>query len=265
MVNKAGLRTVPVASAAVAVVAVALVMPLVGAQLWSGFRIAQSDEVLSVIAASERPLSVRNPGGIWAALLALMWFAVAYWRRSMTLWEAALVVIGGSLALARLGNAWLYGLTMIVPLARQLSLLRVRRPLTAVLIVVSLAVGGYTLMVTRPPAIPTEAAAAVISAQHNVVFADWRWAPNLQRALGTDGRVLAAKGLASETSDFWVDYVRITQGHERWAEALKRMGVDVVVLDERQSRPAAELVRASPEWRVMYDADGVVVAERSAS
>jgi hypothetical protein len=83
-------------------------------------------------------------------------------------------------------------------------------------------------------------------------------------ATGESGRVLAASGLASETPEFWVDYVRITQGHERWAQALNRMGVGAVVLDTALSRPAVDLVRGSEDWHVTYDADGVVVAERLA-
>jgi hypothetical protein len=41
------------------------------------------------------------------------------------------------------------------------------------------------------------------------------------------------------------------------------MNVDLLVLDATtQQRQAAELVRASPDWRVTFDASGVLVAER---
>src|SRR5947209_3808406 len=103
------------------VAALGAVLPLFAAEIWSGFRIAQSDPVLSVIAATEQPLSVRSPGGVWAMLLALTWFALAYWQRRMTLWEAALVIGGGAAVLARMGNAWVFGVAMFLPLARQLS------------------------------------------------------------------------------------------------------------------------------------------------
>lgn len=262
MVNKAGLRTVPIASV---LAAIALVVPLFVLALWGGLRIAQSDDVLSVIAASEQPLSVRSPNGVWAVLLALAWFGVGYWRRRITLWEAALVVVGGSLALARLGNAWVYGLAMIAPLARQLAPLRLKGPSLAAVVAVGLAVGAYTFLLIRPPALPDVAARAALNADHRVVFADWRWAPELQQAVGASGQVLAAGGLASESPAFWVDYVRITQGHERWAEALNRMGVGVVVLEGGQARAAQDLVRGSADWHVVYDADGVVVAERATS
>ena len=40
----------------------------------------------------------------------------------------------------------------------------------------------------------------------------------------------------------------------------------MVVLDAAdQQRPAADLVRASADWRVIYDADGALVAARMGS
>jgi len=238
------------------------VLPLFAPEIWSGFRIAQSDAVLSVIAAAEQPLSVRSPGGLWAMLLALAWFALAYWHRRMTLWEAALVVLGGAAVLARLGNAWVYGLAMFIPLARQVSLLRLRLQFMLGLACVGLAVSAYTFVVTRPPVVP-QAVINATSTSSGTVFADWRWAPDLQRAIGNNGQVLAAGGLASENNDFWVDYLRITQGHERWTEALNRLNAHLVVLDTTAARPAADLVRAAQDWRVTYDADGALVAVRA--
>jgi hypothetical protein len=261
MVIKAGPRWVHVAPLAAALCAI---LPLFVPEVWSGFRIAQSNEVLSVIAATEQPLSVRSPGGVWAVLLALAWFGLVYWQRRMTLWEVALVVLGGAAVLVRLGNGWLYGLAMIAPLARQISSLHVRGVLVG-LAGVGLAVSAYSLVTTRPAPLPRGPEQAAVGAHRNIVLADWRWAPNLQHAVGQGGRVLAAGGLASESPDFWVDYVRITQGHERWAEALNRMGVGLVVLDTTQARPAADLLRVAPDWRVTYDADGVLVAERPSS
>ena len=260
MVIKAGPRWVYLAPVAATLSAI---LPLLAPEVWSGFRIAQSNEVLSVIAATEQPLSVRSPGGVWAVLLALVWFGLAYWRRQMTLWEAALVVLGGAAVLVRLGNAWLYGLAMIVPLARELRTLPIAGRILMGVASVGLVVSAYTLMVTRPPALPASAEHAALATTNGTVFADWRWAGDLRRA--SRGQVLAADGLASESPEFWVDYVRITQGHERWAEALNRMGVGLVVLDTTQARPAADLLRVAPDWRVTYDADGVLVAERRSS
>jgi hypothetical protein len=240
--------------------AICLVLPLFALVVGNGFRLALTDEVLSVIAATEQPLSVRSTDGAWALLLALAWFGLAYWQRRMTLWEAALVVLGGAAILARLGNAWLFGMAMVVPLGRQLSLFPARRQLLIVLAGLGLVVSAYTLVVTRPPALPAAAERAALASTNGAVFADWRWAPGLQR----DGRsrVLAAGGLVSEPPDFWVDYVRIIQGHERWAEALKRFDANLVVLDTTYSGPAADLVRTSADWRVTFDGDGALVAER---
>src|SRR5438132_1697261 len=191
------------------------VLPLFALDVWSGFRIAQTDPVLSVIAATEQPLSVRSPAGLWSMLLALTWFGLAYWQRRMTLWEAALVLVGGAAALARLGNAWIYGLAMLLPLLRQLSLLRVQPRMALVVVFAGIAVTAFTILSTLPPALP-EAAIAASRTTSGGVFADWRWAPDLQRTLGTDRRVLASGGLAAESHDFWVDYLRVSQGPARW-------------------------------------------------
>jgi hypothetical protein len=240
----------------------------VAPEVWSGFRVALSDNVLSAIAATEQPLSIRSPGGLWAMLLALAWFSLAYWRRDVTLWEAVLVILGGAAALTRLGNAWVDAAAMIVPLGRQLSRLPVRpayRSLVmAVLPVAALGVAIVTVAQTRPPDLPSGARdTALASSTTGKVLADWRWAADLQSRSGGVRQVYGTGGLASEPPEFWIDYLRIAQGHERWSEALQRLDVNLVVLDAGdQQRPAAELVRASPDWRVTYDGPGVLVAER---
>ena len=248
---------------AVLAAAVCGIAPLFAAELWSGFRLAQTDPVLSVIAPGEQPLSVRSLVGVWAMALALIWFGLAYWQRRMTLWEAALVIVGGAVALARLGNAWLFGLAILAPLVRQLWCVRPRLAIGA-LGAAGLVIAAVTVVTTRPPALPMGAGQAALGA--NVtgrVFADWRWANQLQGQFGDRHEVLAARGLGSEPGDFWIDYVRVTQGHERWAEALRNWNVDLVVLDAAgQARPAADIIRASPDWQVTFDADGALVAER---
>ena len=244
------------------VAAIFAVLPLVAAELWSGLRLAQSDPVLSVIAATEQPLSVRSPGGVWAMSLALAWFALAYWQRRVTLWEIVLVLIGGGAALARLGNAWLDAAAMVLPLGRQIALARPRPSILTGVAALSALVALITLISTRPPDVPPAARdAAAAASPRGAVLADWRWAAALQRDLGTRRQVLASGGLTSESPDFWFDYVRIVQGHERWAEALRRMNVDLLVLDAEQ-RQIADLVRTSADWQVIYDANGALVAER---
>lgn len=248
--------------------AVVAVLPLVAPEVWSGFRLAVSDNVLSAIAASEQPLSIRSPGGLWAMLLALAWFSLAYWRRDVTLWEAALVVLGGAAALTRLGNAWVDAAAMIVPLGRQLSRLHVSKNVNLMIVAalgtLSIGVALVTLVQTRPPDLPSAARdLALASSTNGRVFADWRWAGDLQRQSHGAHQVYAADGLASEPPEFWIDYLRIAQGHERWSEALQRLDVNLVVLDAGdQQRAAADLVRASSDWRVAYDGPGALVAER---
>jgi hypothetical protein len=247
-------------------VAVALgVMPLVVASAWDGFRLAWSDPVKSVVAPAEEPLSVRSPGATWAIALTLAWFGLAYWQRRATAWEAALVVLGGAAALARAGNLWLDAAAMLVPLGRQIMLARPSpRTIGAVAAAGALA-SAVTLATTRPPALPPPALAAAEDApRQGTVFADWRWAGDLQRAMGPSQQVLAAGGMASEPPDFWLEYVRVVQGHERWADDLQRLSASVVVLDAAgQARQGAALVRTSPDWRVLYDADGALVAQRA--
>jgi hypothetical protein len=78
--------------------------------------------------------------------------------------------------------------------------------------------------------------------------------------------VLASGGPASESTEFWLDYLRVAQGHERWAEILRTYDIGVVVLDAHdRERLAAELIRRSNEWRVISDDGQVLVAERAGS
>jgi len=246
-------------------VALCAVLPLIAPEVWGGFRLGTADPILSALSVFEQPLSVRTPGGPWAVGVALAWFALAYWRRKFALWEAALVLIGGAAALARVGNMWLDAAAMVLPLARQIDLLKLAPLALAGIGSGCLIVAGVLLVQTRPPELPVAAVAAVrqTPTQGNVL-ADWRWAGELQQQLGSDRSVLAAGGTPSEPSDFWVDYLRIAQGHERWADILRQLDVDTVVLESGvQQHRAAELVRASSDWRVTYDVGDTLVAERT--
>jgi hypothetical protein len=246
------------------ILAILAVLPLLAPEIWSGFRLGVSDTVLSVIAPTEQPLSVRSPGGLWAMALVLIWFSLAYWRRDAKLWEAALVIIGGAAALTRLGNAWVDAVAMVLPLGRQLASLDLKPVVVTALGAICVAATLATATLTRPPELPQAARQVAIGASTGgKVIADWRWAPEVQSQLGSRRQVYAAGGLASESADFWVDYLRIAQGHERWAELLRGMGVDLVVMDSAdQQHQAAELIRASSDWRVTFDSGGTLVAER---
>src|SRR5579864_3098277 len=243
------------------VAAICLVLPLLAAEVWTGFWIGTSDPTLSAIATSEQALSLRSPGGEWAMLLALVWFALAYWRRNVRLWEIALIVIGGAAALVRTGNEWLDALALILPLGRQISLARPPTWLLGAAAAVGLAVGMGTAYITRLPALPPAAIEAASRAQgKGAVFVDWRWAATVQSRL--NGRkVLASGGLASESADFWLDYVRIVQDYYQWPSELRDLGVTEVVLNTDQPE-LADQVRASADWRVLYDTGNALVAER---
>jgi hypothetical protein len=241
------------------------VLPLLAPEIWTGFRLAFSDPFLSVIAPIEQPLSVRSPGGVWAMGLALVWFGLAYWQRRFALWEPVLVVLGGAAALARMGNLWVDAAFILLPLARQVSTAKVPGLILGAAATASVAIAILTLATGRPPELQQAAVdAARASAQQGSVMADWRWSAELQQRLGSQRHVFASNGLASESSDAWLDYLRVAQGHERWAEALRRLGIDTVVLNASdQQVQAAALIRTSPEWRVVYDAAGALVAERT--
>jgi hypothetical protein len=238
--------------------AVALVLPLCAPEVWSGFRLALSDKFLSAIAFTEQPLSVRTPGGEWAIGLALVWFGLAYWRRNATWWQAALVVLGGTAALLRTGNAWLDGLALIAPLGAQLAGLRPRLAVLAGAAAIGVLVAAFTLWSTRSPALPAAAVQAVQAAGGTgTVFTDWRWAPALQGQVNE--KVLAAGGLGSESPEFWANYVRITLDYERWNNALRDLHVDVLAFPTDDAEFVDD-VRASSDWHVVYDADNVLVA-----
>ncbi len=251
-------------AASVWVVALAAVLPLVVPGVWSGFRLAQSDPVLSVISELEQPLSVRSPGGLWAIALVLAWFSLTYAHRRVTVWEAALVLLGGGLALARLGNSWADAALILLPLARQLKTASFKAPVLTILAALCLVMAVLTLADSRPPPLPQAVAETVAaSGGRGSILADWRWASDLQRRVGADRVVLASGGVASESSDFWLEYVRIARGHEQWASALTRLDVDLVVLESLdQQRLAADLVRASADWQILYDAHNGLVAAR---
>jgi hypothetical protein len=255
------------------VLTVLAVLPLLVPELWVGFRLGLFDTALSVIAPTEQPLSVRSPAGLWAIGLALAWFGLAYWRRRFAWWEAALVLIGAIAALARMGNAWFDAAALAIPLARQLTMANFRPVILSGLAAVCLASVAATFATTRPPELPaaaSEAAAAaaadltaVSPTERSTVLADWRWAGEVQQRLGPGRTVWASRGLNSESTDFWLDYLRVAQGHARWADLLSQMRVDLLVLDATgQQRQAADLVRTSADWHVTFDAKGVLVAER---
>jgi hypothetical protein len=242
-------------------VAAALVLPLVAAEVWTGFRVALSSFVLGTFAPSEQPLSVRSPGGQWAIGLALAWFALAYWQRRVRWWEAALVILGATAALLRAGNAWLDALALIAPLGAQLSHLRMRTALLLAAAAAGLLSAGALVWTTRPPALAPAVVEAARSARADgTVFADWRWASTIQA--GTDRRVLGSAGPGSESDDFWLNYVRITQDYEQWPAELRDLNVNVLVLNT-ESADLVGQVRASSEWHVVYDAGNAFVAERA--
>src|SRR2546421_72455 len=77
--------------------------------------------------------------------------------------------------------------------------------------------------------LPPETVAAALQSNGSAVFADWRWAPTLQAALPAQ-QVLGSKGIAGESDDYWMDYLRVVQGHERWDTILRDMNARVLLV-----------------------------------
>src|SRR5260221_6261767 len=174
-------------------VATCAVLPLLAPEVWTGFRLAFSDVLLSVIAPTEQPLSVRSRGGIWALALTVAWFALAYRQRTFGLWEAALMLLGGGAALARVGNLWLDAVLLVVPLARRLSLANFPMAVQGAAAALSLVVAIGIVTLVKPPGAPLAAEqAALASTPTGNVLADWRWAARVQQRLGAKRPVFAS-------------------------------------------------------------------------
>jgi len=164
--------------------------------------------------------------------LAVAWFGLAYWQSRFALWEPVLVVLGGAAALARVGNLWVDAVLMLLPLARQISTAKAPGLILGAAAAASVAIAILTLATGRPPELQQVVVdAARAGAPQGRIMADWRWAADLQQRLGGQRRVFASGGLASESSEAWLDYLRFTQVHERWAEALRTLSIDMVVLN----------------------------------
>lgn len=232
-----------------------LVLPFALPNVWSGFSLAMSDPVLAAVSPWEQPLTVRTPGALWAVGALLVWFGLAYGSGRVAWWEAALVVLGSAAALARAANVWVLGVAMIVPLARQLGQLRVNQRIVVAACGLCAAATIAATVLARPPSLPSDAAVPATGP----VLADWRWAPDLQHRLDAQ-HVFGAGGLRSESEPFWLDYLRVTEGHERWADILRGYDVSSIAVDAHA--PVASLLRESGEWHVTYDANGALVAVR---
>jgi hypothetical protein len=239
--------------------AVTAVVPLMLPLIWSGYRLGLlPDPVLAALSPLEAPWSVRDPLGVYALLLVLAWFALAYRGRRVQWWELPLVLLGSAVVLPRVGNCWLAALALVPPLGMQLARREPRGALalSAACVFAALAL----LLLNRPAVLPDAAASAVLKVQGGVL-ADWRWAPALQ-SRAPDRIVLGGRGLHGEPTTYWLDYLRVVQGHERWDAILRSYDARVLLLDAQQHRLAAEVVRASAEWHVVLDEGGVLVAER---
>ena len=248
--------------------AVLAVLPILAPLVWDrGLpRLALAgDAALGALTAVEQPLTVRAFGGQWELLLVLAWFGLAYLQRRAPLWEIALVLVGAGLILVRLGNAWLTALLYVPALANRLvaaeKLMPRRGLLTGGLALALCVVTAGSLVASRVPGLPAEAAIAALADPGEApVFTSWRWAPTLQDSVGSRRAVLGGSALSADDA---MDYLRVSLAHASWDTLLRQRGVGLVVLDAAGSQSgAADEVRSSPAWQVALDADGVLVARR---
>src|SRR5262249_24832393 len=147
-----------------------------------------NDVVLGVLSALEDPLTVRTAAGVWCIAINLVWFGLAYRSRNFRVWELALVLIGGTAALARLGNVWFDGVCLAVRLARQCARGDIRPVVVSA--VAGVMVSVVVLVQSRPPALATDAVQVAAQANPQRVLADWRWAVELQQRLPAGVAVL---------------------------------------------------------------------------
>ena len=239
-----------------------MALPLV----WSGFHAAvQPREALGQLSDLEQPLTIRSPLGEWAALVALGWFALAYRARNVAAWEPALLVVGGTLALLRLGNTWLFAMAMVAPLARQVHLARIPFRLLFGAALVFIFISAGLLVATRPAPTPNTAVQAALAAPSTSgnVLAARQWADTVQRGLGSGRTVLGAGDLWGQSDEYWSDFQKMSLAHVTWAELLQRYDVGMVVLDASGSQKmlAAE-IRQAPNWRTVLDDGSALVAVR---
>jgi hypothetical protein len=254
-----------------ALLATLAVLPMLGPLLWEHalprLRLI-SDAGLAAVTPVEQPLNVRAFAGQWELLLVLAWFGLAYAQQRAPLWELVLVLLGASLGLARLGNLWLTAVLYVPALASRLvaaeaSLQPIgRRGLLVACAAVGLCLGSVaSVLASRPPGLPSEAARVLASEPGQAtVFTNRPWAGAVQQAMGPNRPVLGAGDLSSEDA---LDYLRVSLAHANWDALLRQHGVDLVVLDaaDAQAAAAAEM-RASPDWQVAFDRDGILVAHR---
>jgi hypothetical protein len=240
------------------------VSPLVAPCVWHGFSLGMSNGVLGALSVMEQPLTVRSVPGVWAIVLAVAWFGLAYRAQRVARWEAVLVALGFAVALARVGNTWLDALALVLPLAARLRLLRVKLPIQLALCVSLVPLTLAALVAGRPATLPAAAQAAAQAARGDgQILTDWHWAPELQRSFGSTRMVVGAAGLRTTPIEIWHDYLMVTQAHHQWDAILSARGVDTVVLDRASTPAAADVILASPQWRVEFDAEGALVATRS--
>jgi hypothetical protein len=216
-----------------AVLTACALLPLIVPLVWSGLSVRlQTNIALAALSPLEAPWSIREPLSAWALLLCVAWFALAYSGRHTKWWELPLVLLGAAVMLPRVGNAWLTAFLLTVPLYRQLGAAS-RWLLLA--IVICLVASAALLVRSRPP-------------EPRVV------------ALTADGTALGGQPLNSESTEFWLDYLRVVQGHERWQHILDGWRVHRVQV--RDAPQLAELVRDSEDWHVLGDDGATLTAER---
>lgn len=61
----------------------------------------------------------------------------------------------------------------------------------------------------------------------------------------------------------WGDYLRVARGRAGWEDSLDRYRVKTLVVHKKLQENLTQLVRRSPQWRIVFEDDQGIVAERT--
>ena len=60
----------------------------------------------------------------------------------------------------------------------------------------------------------------------------------------------------------WQTYINAAIGRWDWQQQLSNLHAELVVIDPTAWTVLGHQLRAAPEWKVLYDQDGVLIVER---
>lgn len=97
------------------------------------------------------------------------------------------------------------------------------------------------------------------------VFEPQWWGDWLVREAPNHRYFMTTNAVHVVTPTVWEDYLRVARGGTGWEEVLRRYEVSTVVVHEEAQRGLARRLRASTDWRLIYEDDLAIVYERKSS